>query len=447
MGKLKVGSACQDITPDRPAILAGSMWVRESTGVINPVYTGAVVIDNGDERLVFLSCDLCLLSDEIHDRLRREIAGVTGTKPELVAVSCTHTHNGPSVFRCIPDVEVDSSMSEEVFSRIVRAATDACSRLAPAEMGYGRRRVRATFNRRLVVKGGKVIMSPGPQDPPVITTEGPADEDLQVIWFRKPTGEIISVLINFSAHCTLSLGENKISADFPGVARRIIREKTGDIPVLYFQGAAGNTSPIDFTVAENLSSDRLGIMEKTGKILGDSVLDIINEKTHRICTDITLGASHTTIQAPARHAGREDLSLKDARKYLEEHPVEKADKTDINTMLDRYFAEWVVRLEGARPFRESYPVEVSAYRLGDIAIVTVPAELFVEYQIEIKKRSAFSKTMLWELTNGYCGYVITGRALENGCYEARLAVSSKLSPQAGSLIVSKSIKLIESLKK
>jgi len=445
MGKLMVGSAMGDITPERPAVLAGSMWVRRADGIIDPVYTGAVVIDNGDKRVVFVSCDLCFLPDEIHFKLRRDISCATGTKPESVTISCTHTHNGPSICRCLPDIEVDRDIAETIFSKIIKTARDASMKMVPARMFYGRSKVKATFNRRMIVEGNKVIMSPGPQDPPVKAPEGPADEDLQVIWFKDLDGNMVSTIINFSSHPTLTLGENKISADFPGVIRRVVNKQLGYFPVLYFQGACGNTSPIDFSVPENLSADRLEIMDKTGKLLGDTVLNIIGNSSN-MYEDITINGFSSLICAPARHAGREDLSVEEACRYLEEHPIDKTDMSDINTMIDRYFAEWIIRLEGSGYFIESYPVEISAFHLGDVAIVTVPAELFVEYQLEIKKLSPFANTMVWELTNGYCGYVPTERALQNGSYETRLAISSKLSPRAGEMIVNTSLDLLKQLK-
>jgi len=446
MGKLMVGSALEDITPIRPSILAGSMWVRKSDGIIDPVYAGAVVIDNGNMRAVFVSCDLCFLPDEIHFSLRRDIACASGTKPEFVTISCTHTHNGPSICKCLPDIEVDRETTEIIFSKIIKAARDASAKLVLSKMGYGRSKVKATFNRRMVVEGGKVIMSPGPQDPPVKEPEGPADDDLQVIWFKDLDGRMVGTMINFSSHPTLTLGENKISADFPGVLRRVVNEHLGYFPVLYFQGACGNTSPIDFAIPENLSADRLEIMEKTGRLLGNEVLSIIESNINDMCSDIILNSLSSLVCAPARHSGKEDLSVEEARRFLEEHPLVEIDMSDINIMIDRYFAEWIVRLEGSGHFREFYPVEISAFRLGDIAIVTVPAELFTEYQIEIKKLSPFVNTMVWELTNGYCGYVLTEKALQNGSYEARLAISSKLSPRAGNLIVSSALNLLKQLK-
>jgi len=70
----------------------------------------------------------------------------------------------------------------------------------------------------------------------------------------------------------------------------------------------------------------------------------------------------------------------------------------------------------------------------------------VEYQLDIKAESPFSRTAVAELTNGYCGYVITEHAWKAGSYEAHLAGSSKLAPAAGSMIVTESLRLLSLLR-
>ena len=49
--------------------------------------------------------------------------------------------------------------------------------------------------------------------------------------------------------------------------------------------------------------------------------------------------------------------------------------------------------------------EVQVIRLGELAIVAVPVELFAEYGLEIKEaaRERFPHVMLVELANGYFG--------------------------------------------
>ncbi|MHB0876696.1 MAG: hypothetical protein ACYC5O_11715, partial [Anaerolineae bacterium] len=75
------------------------------------------------------------------------------------------------------------------------------------------------------------------------------------------------------------------------------------------------------------------------------------------------------------------------------------------------------------------PVErqtpIKALRVGDLGIVGLPGEIFVQYGLQIKEQSPFKQTMAIELANDYLGYFPTDKALDEGSYETRLARSAK----------------------
>jgi len=81
--------------------------------------------------------------------------------------------------------------------------------------------------------------------------------------------------------------------------------------------------------------------------------------------------------------------------------------------------------------------------VGDFAISSNPAELFVEYGLEIRKRSPFAVTPVSELTNGYCGYVPTDRAHRQRAYEThRTVFTSRLALNAGRTITDRSLAML-----
>ena len=440
---LKAGATQVDITPDREVMLAGSFEIRRATEVLSPLYASAVAVDDGRTRFVFVSLDLLCISDEIAGDLRGRIAEKAGTSPSNVAVSCTHTHNAHGIFKCLPYLPADEELAEITKDRIVRAGAEATENLAEARMGYARGLAAATFNRRCVLANGKVWMSPGPQDPPVVGLEGPQDQEFQTVWFEKPNGTPIGVMVNYSSHATLTFSLRKISSDFPGEIRRVIQGHLGDnVPVVYLQGACANTSPVNFFSTEEMLL-REEMVAAVGQKVGGNVIRAISQSRDCLLAEAALAQATAEIDAPARHTGAEDPSLEKAREYIAEHPLDAIDKTSEPDMIKHYFANCVAELEGAKPFKSTYPVELSVYRIGNIAIATNPAELFVEYQLEIKDTSPVTRTIVTELTNGYCGYVCTERALGAGSYEARLAFSSKLSAEAGKMIVEETLGLIE----
>jgi hypothetical protein len=84
------------------------------------------------------------------------------------------------------------------------------------------------------------------------------------------------------------------------------------------------------------------------------------------------------------------------------HPLEKAYATRV---LQRADAPDIV----------SVPLQV--LRIGEVAIMTVPAETFAEMGLELKAKSPFSKAFTIAPANGYLGYMPTPAQHTLGGYE------------------------------
>jgi hypothetical protein len=77
-------------------------------------------------------------------------------------------------------------------------------------------------------------------------------------------------------------------------------------------------------------------------------------------------------------------------------------------------------------------VPVQAMRIGDVALVGLPAEIFVRLGLEIKRYSPASSTFVVELANGSVStYVSTTDQAERGAYGARPILSRWLCADAG----------------
>jgi hypothetical protein len=89
------------------------------------------------------------------------------------------------------------------------------------------------------------------------------------------------------------------------------------------------------------------------------------------------------------------------------------------------------------------PLEVQAFRLNrDVAIVTLPGEIFVELGLAIKSASPFKTTLVVELANEAIGYVPTKKAAAEGSYEI---VNSRVAPGAGEQLVEAAVGLLKGL--
>jgi neutral ceramidase len=88
-------------------------------------------------------------------------------------------------------------------------------------------------------------------------------------------------------------------------------------------------------------------------------------------------------------------------------------------------------------------VEVQVITLGpDLAWVSLPGELFVEFGLEIKKASPFKQTIIAELANGSIGYIPTQRAFDEGNYEP---LSARCGKGSGEILTETAMKLLREL--
>ena len=99
---------------------------------------------------------------------------------------------------------------------------------------------------------------------------------------------------------------------------------------------------------------------------------------------------------------------------------------------------------------KDYPKQVSiilqAFRIGDLAITAIPAEVFVEIGLELKEKSPFRPTFNIELANGYNGYLPTPAQHRLGGYETWRARSSYLEVDASEKILDTLFQLLDTLK-
>ena len=98
-GKLQIGWARADITPQGKTLLQGQFHARLSTEVISPLTATVLALevhgeDGTKEQAVFLSCDLT--GDGFKADLLRALDGrCPGLDLQKLTVNATHTHNAP----------------------------------------------------------------------------------------------------------------------------------------------------------------------------------------------------------------------------------------------------------------------------------------------------------------------------------------------------------------
>ena len=216
----------------------------------------------------------------------------------------------------------------------------------------------------------------------------------------------IASLMNFACHATVLSGENLLlSAEFPGVACRIVEAATG-APTVYLQGACGNVNPV--WIRQDFAS-----VERAGQAVAGVALSVIADlraagdglRGHNIRWDeFSETPVNGNIIAPRLRAIRREIDLplrefasdeeyaariEAARTEADANPAASPARRAAMAQLSRYEGErwaaaWARRSDEAGTRR----TEVQALSLGDgVALVALPGEFFVETAAMIREES------------------------------------------------------------
>ncbi len=444
-GMLRIGCAQADITPELPVLMGGSFLMFEGLTVHDPLGASCVVADDGETRIAFVSCDLGSVPQDMTHAIREQVNRATGTPCANIHLMATHNHSCPTVF---PMRDLPFHKGDEA-SRARREAT--CRKLVndiatcviaahkdpvPARMGYGRGRFDGgAFNRRFIMSNGRSRMHGG-KNLKRLQPEGPADPEVQTVWFEDTDGCPLAVMLNYSSHPANLYGKPLMSADYPGVARDVLQGALGKhVPVVFLQGCSGNVMCDDLD--NPYRTKGMATVRRVGCALAGEALRIMGDVAERK-DQVRITACNRILYLPYREP---PLPFEEAREQLEIHRRDWQAFTALD-IEERVALLTTLRIEGYLQTAPSEPAEIAAVALGDVVLVTNQAELFVEYQLDIKARFKAQKIMVAELTNGRIGYVPTRLACALGGYET---IETRFNPDAGEQISEASCGLIEGL--
>ena len=129
MSKLRIGWASRDVSTNAPINLPGQFHMRISRGVLDPVTTTALVLDDGNDQVIFLSADLVVIRAHLLDDVRAAVAKKNPEIPVMkILMNATHAHTGPSHYddsKEPPHEGVEIASSQEYRAFLADKASDA----------------------------------------------------------------------------------------------------------------------------------------------------------------------------------------------------------------------------------------------------------------------------------------------------------------------------------
>ena len=430
---MHVGSATRVTNCEIGDDLSGQLHRRPCERIRDNLEANFLYLKDDKESVLLVGLDLAGLFEWSYVReVTTAVEARTGVSARSVIITSTHTHDGPDTLGLLHDAPRNDAYLARLRTWILEGAEEAVRGARPARLGWGLGHAHVGYNRRICWADGSHTMYGDCRKPGFTGLEGPDDPAHAVLVAADEKGSPIAIVHNNCCHATCIEGALTVSADFPGEVRRVLRETLGSsLPVLYLQGASGDTSP--WNLLQNPAHyDGEQRLKEIGAILAGETLRLVRGAT-------------LTADPVFRHA-YEDLTIGVRLPSAEDVKRAKAVKAQGEEQAGR--GNYVLQVAGAlrlhREFKDNPrdTLAVHAIRIGDLGIVTNPCELYCQFGLDIKRRSPAGVTMVAELADGFSGYCPTAYALIGGGYSGDPMFWCRLESAAGNRIADASARLL-----
>jgi len=439
---LKAGFSQVDMTPKLGLHIPGYFSVREADGVTDPLYARACAFDDGENVFAIVVLDLLYISTPSVEKIRRRTNELCGIPENCIMVACTHTHTGPPTDRYAANAHSYEENTNRIIDNAADALTMAYKNRVDAKLGFGNQNeYSVAFNRRYYMKDGSLRTNPGILNPNVDRAASPIDPEVGVLRVDDADGNPIGALVNFAVHADCVTG-TKYCSDYIGELSRTLKKIYGEkFGVVFMNGCCGDINHYDVLGGTNLPAGKHHL--RMGKILAGDALAII-ERT-LTSGEVKLKVGENSFKGTRRRPTQENFDW--AEKVLASENPSNTDKSYANayiSMRDNPLSDPTVVLQAAH-FEFTEPMKNGVIP-GDVAICSMPGEIFVEIGLDLKAQSPCAHTMVCELANECYGYISTARGIEEGGYEARISRYTNMDKDTAALLVSTHVELLNRLK-
>lgn len=380
---------------------------------------GIVLLGEG-QPVVLCAVDWIGIGNGGHDAFRDALADAAGTTRDRVAVHTLHQHDAPAcdfsaerILRELGVVRLDRYESEfqrQVIQRAAEAVTVALSSPRTAtHYGWGVGEVdKVASNRRIMGPDGRIRATrwTATTDPELrAEPEGTIDPQVSALSFWDDD-EPIAVLSYYACHPQSYYRMGIPSPDFPGIARFIRGQAVPEALHVHFNGAGGNIGAGKYN--DGAHENRLRLATRLAE--GMRQAWTTTEKYPLAVADL----GWQTVPAklpPAEHLNETELieSLKAG-----------ASKGELTAGADSL--AWLQRC------RAGHAIDIGCLRIGQVRVLHMPGELFVEYQLAAKAMRPDLHVAMAAYGDFGPGYIGTAVAYGEGGYETS-TVASDVAPE------------------
>lgn len=417
---LRAGSAAVELEAEDSMVIAGGIGPGRATGQEGKLRCVATVLEQGGTRLAIVACDVLMMKRGLLDPALREVESKTGIPFNNILVNCTHTHHAPSTCK-IHGYDVDGVFGGRVQRAIVEAVQKAASNMETCTFSFALGKEESVGqNSRVLLEDGLIYWIGARTN--FVRPTGPFDAELPVLAFRDEAEKLRSLIYNHSTHTIGTRAPGKRSPSFYGLAAQELESELGGT-ITFLEGASGSTHNLSLSGDECTSRIKEAVRVTLGKAQPRTV-----DK---------LGA----IKRPFKFKVRQfDEKTEDAavELYCRKYAPGGADG------IIKVFRE--MRRELAPMQGEERETWLQVVRIGDVAIVGVPAEYFTQLGLDIKNRSPFRYTYVAELANDWIGYLPNLEGHKLGGYQVWTGLHSYAEAGTGERIADEIVRMLGELR-
>jgi neutral ceramidase len=414
-GPLRVGAAKVDITP------AQSELPNTYTGILDHVYSRAILIDNGSTSAALITLDIMNLNNAAWKRLSDRIASEFSIPAKNIVITTTGTHSVPVTTGPAAAPGLGSTPTTAFDDKVVNTVKMAKEKLQPARMSYGTGISYVSVNRDII-------------DPKThrwwegANYDAPSDKNLSALKFLSLSGEPIAVYYNYGVFNVLAGTLGLVSGDITGATSRYLEDAFDNkIVAVLAAGAHGDQNPIYFQQTFDVRDIQIKYYAAQGKDYSNAVppmqgLDRTNPAVMRLEKQ-----QKQMVETMGQMLGEEVL-----------HAVRNATR-EIST-IGIYGDQKTVTCPGRQrtntgrggvpgTYKDADPVEIrlGLLMIGDVAVGAVNGGMYSTIGARLKKESPFNKTIVTTAANGFsnAGYIPDDASFGHETFEV---LDSRLKP-------------------
>lgn len=407
-GPLRVAVFEADVTPPIGAPLCDAQ-VPPAKEIVDPLSVRGIVLLTSEKPIVLCAFDWVGMGNSGYDVFREGLAAAAGTTPDRVAVHCLHQHDAPGCDFLADEILAAQGLGNKLFD--VPFARTALQRTADAirgalkqprevtRVGYGKGKVeQVASNRRVMGPDGKVKAvrwSAMPDAAIRAEPEGTIDPFVHLISFWNGETPIVT-LSYYATHPQSYYRQGGVSCDFPGLARNQRDREQPQVAHVHFNGASGNITAGKYNDGSRENRPVLASRLAAGmKAAWEST-----QTSPVALADVSWKVTSVALPPAA---------------WLEAGPLRKTladEKTPLAVRLEtgRQLA-WLGRCTAG------HKIDVSCLKLGSIAVLHMPGELFIEYALAAQAMRPGLPTVMAAYGDYGMGYIGLTESYSQGGYE------------------------------